>query len=47
VDLKAWVIGLVLGLFWPQFVLVFFEEPGNTDKYSTVVKVSYCLFASS
>jgi len=20
----------VLGLFWPQFVLVFFEEPGNT-----------------
>jgi len=19
-----------LGLFWPQFVLVFFEEPGNT-----------------
>ena len=29
-DLKAWVVGLVLGLFWPQFVLVFFEEPGNT-----------------
>ena len=24
------VIGLDLGLFWPQFVLVFFEEPGNT-----------------
>jgi len=33
-DLKAWVIGLVLGLFWQQFVLVFFEEPGNTDKQS-------------
>jgi len=30
-DLKAWVIGLVLGLFWQKFLLVFFEEPGNTD----------------